>query len=88
MNRLTFTFALAVILYGASPVAQAFATSHVRPPSAALGHPIPTDTEWTWGEYAAWVQAIGTILAFAGAVFFSRRDHQRSINIFEEERGR
>ena len=96
MNRLAFTFAFAVILYVASPVAQAFATSHVRPPSAALGHPISTDTEWTWGtdtkwsrgDIAAWVQAVGTILAFSAAVFFSRQGHQRSIKMFEEERGR
>ena len=88
MNRLAFTFAFAVILYVASPVAQAFATSHVRPPSAALGHPIPTDTEWTRGEYAAWVQALLTLFAFAGAIYFSRQGHQRSIKMFEEERGR
>ncbi len=96
MNRLAFTFAFAVILYVASPVAQAFATSHVRPPNAALKQPISTDTEWTrgtdtewpWGVIAAWVQAVGTIVAFGGAIYFSRRDHQRSIRMFEEERGR
>ena len=88
MNRLAFTFAFAVILYVASPVAQAFATSHVRPPSAALRHPIHTVTEWTRGEYAAWAQALLTFCAFAGAIYFSRQGHQRSIKMFEEERGR
>jgi hypothetical protein len=95
MTRLLFLL-VAVILLVASPVAQAFATSHVRPPGAALVQPASTgteltsgaDTEWPWGVIAAWVQAVGTIVAFAGAIFFSSRDHRRSINMFAEERGR
>ncbi len=96
MNRLAFTFAFAVVLYAASPVAQAFAASHVRPPGAALVQPTSGDTEltpgavteWPWGVIAAWVQAVGTIVAFGGAIYFSRRDHRRSINMFAEERRR
>lgn len=95
MTRL-FVFLAALILYLAPPVAQAFASFHVRPPGAALAHPISTDTELTrdadtelpWGVIAAWVQAVGTIAAFGGAIYFSSRDHRRSINIFAEERRR
>ena len=77
MTRLAFAIAIAVILYVASPVAQAFATSHVRPPGAAPGHPISTDTELTrgtdteltGGENAAWVQAVGSVGAVLLAIF-------------------
>ncbi len=46
MTRL-FVLLAALILYLAPPVAQAFATSHVRPPGAALVQPTSADTEGT-----------------------------------------
>ena len=76
MTRLLVLLA-ALVLYVASPVAQAFATSHVRPPGAALVHQISTDTEltrctdteWPWGENAAMVQAVGSVGAVLLAIF-------------------
>lgn len=88
MKQLAIIFSFAAVLYAASSVGQACAGSHVRPPDTPLGHPTPTDTEWSRGEIAAWIQAIGTIIAFVGAVFLSTREHQRSIKMFEAERAR
>ncbi len=68
-----FVFLAALILYLMPPVAQAFAASHVRPPGAALVHPISTDTELTRGagpttgsmDLAAWLYKWQTLLAGA-----------------------
>ncbi len=68
MNRFALTIAFAVILYLASPAAQASATSHVRPPGVELVQPISTDTESTGGEIAAWVQAVGSVVAVLLAI--------------------
>ncbi len=46
MTRL-FILLAGLILYVAPPVAQAFATSHVRPPDTALVQPASVDTEGT-----------------------------------------
>ncbi len=78
MNRFAFTVAFAVILYVASPAAEAFASFHVRPPSAALVHPISTDTESTRGTFGTFMsdnheafRTYGLILGAAAGLGFA-----------------
>ena len=63
MTRLFVSLA-ALILYLAPPVAQAFATSHVRPPGTAFVQPTSADTEGTSGtDTDALLGTFGTFLS-------------------------
>lgn len=85
---MALTFAFAVALYVTFSDAQVFAAANVRPPGAELRRQIPTDTEWNWGVIAAWVQAIGSVVAIGFAVWIGHRNHKHSEHVFEEERKR
>ena len=98
MTRL-FVLLVALVLYLAPPVAQAFAASHVRPPDTALVQPTSadtestrgtntesTDTEWTRGEITAGVQAVGSVGAVLLAILVGWWQFHQSHRLTKEQR--
>lgn len=82
---------IAAFLLLAAPATQPFAASHVRPPEGSLGNQptvAPGETDWTPTVIAAWVQAIGSVLAIVAAVWIADRAYRRSERMFEQTRRR
>jgi hypothetical protein len=86
MRRLATAFLFLMIISLAAPVADALATNHVGPPGAKLSQPLPTNTDLTQNEIAAWVQAVGSVLAILAAIFFGRQSYNHSVRVFEDEK--
>ena len=91
MVRMVLILMITAALFLAAPATQPFAASHVRPPEVSLGNQptiAPGKSEWTPTVIAAWVQAIGSVLAIAAAVWIGNRAYRRSERILEETRRR